>query len=180
MSIMPPKKPVRPDFSRETHTITPTTVLPPQQLDQPRSKLQIAPKGIMFVGVAALVLAQLLLPADQTPAAFVGRTMTIAYTQANERVSVIETMKEQLSVYRQAYATTHSEAEAFKAKCGFLVLLGPLADDLMRQLPGGGNGLNAQQMCNMLFEINYGPQLRELQTEIARIQDEIRDLEGAL
>lgn len=134
----------------------------------------------MFLGVAGVVLAQLLLPADKTPAAFVGRTMTIAYTQANERVSVIETMKEQLSVYRQAYATTHSEAEAFKAKCGFLALLGPLADDLMRQLPGGGNGLNAQQMCNMLLEINYGPQLRELQTEIARIQKEIGDLEGAL
>lgn len=180
MTITPPKKPVRPDFSRNTHTITPTTVIPPQRLDQQRKRLNITPRGLMFFGVATLVMAQLVLPADKTPAAFLGRTLTIAYTQPNERVSVIETMKEQLSIYRQDYARTHSEAEAFKAKCGFLALLGPLADDLMKQLPGGGFGMSAEQACTMLFEINYGPQLRELQSEITRIEDQIRNLEGAL
>ncbi|WP_127116238.1 hypothetical protein [Shimia sediminis] len=142
--------------------------------------VSITARGLMFLGAAVLVLAQFFMPADQTPAAFVGRTLTIAYTQANERISVIETMKEQLSINRQTYATTHAEAEAFKAKCGFLVLLGPLAEELMRQLPGGGYGMTAQQACTMLLEINYGPQLSELQSEIDRIEDEIKNLEGAL
>ena len=180
MTITPPILPGQKTNNGNAKPLTPTAVIPPARVIPEARRSFITARGLMFAGGVGLVLAQFFLPPDQTPAAFVGRTLTIAYTQANERVSVIETMKEQLSINRQTFATTHAEAEAFKAKCGFLVLLGPMADDLISQLPGGGYGLSAEQACLTLFEINYGPQLRQLESEIARIEDEIRNLEGVL
>lgn len=115
----------------------------------------------LFFGAAGLALiSQAVLPTEHTLAHLAGQVMTTIYTQPTQRHAEIEALQQQLAKNRQLYAEALAEYQAFKAKCAFAILFDP----------------KLAEQCNTLFAVNFEPQLQSLQSEINRLETELKNL----
>jgi hypothetical protein len=148
-------------------SLAPSILPPAAPIASPTMHSSSAPRknGItirhLFLGAAGVALvSQAVLPPEHTLAHLAGEVMKTIYTQPIQRQAEIEALQQQLAKNRQLYAEALAEYQAFKAKCAFAILLDP----------------KLAEQCNTLFAVNYEPQLQSLQSEINRLETELKNL----